>query len=340
MKKAGTFLLVFVMITFLSFSAKLNITLSKNSLDLNTSDSIIYKFYLPSGAHTNIKFVNIYGGEEIVFEENNARAKGWHEVMLHSDSLRQGNYSSGVYYAEIVAMQNEKPVIEFNSFQGPWGNAIAAENITLNKESGEISFSLSESCIAKTRIGYPNGSMVRTLSFGVPKQSGMHSEIWDGFEQTGTLSVKNMDGLKAKTLAYEIPQTSFVLLNAGNPLNFDAEPAYPKNWLKYALSSYAKRSWKEDYDIELDYTVKENDDETLTFTFGGQTKSFTNNFSPENEIYISIHGAQPVENPNVAIPGDYTIAFGEIPKGMNFVLVNLILPEGKVAVGVKQLLID
>jgi hypothetical protein len=83
------FLLLLVIIPFVAFSAKLNIELSKNALDLNATDSIIYKFYLPSGAHTNIKFVNIYGGDEIVVEENQSRAKGWHEVVLHSDSIKK-----------------------------------------------------------------------------------------------------------------------------------------------------------------------------------------------------------------------------------------------------------
>ncbi len=334
------FLLFLMALPLLTFCGKLNVTLSKNSLNLDSKDSIIYKFYLPSGAHTNIKFINIYGGEEIMFEENNPRTKGWHEVVVHSDSLRQGNYSSGVYYAEVVALKDEQPVIEFNSFQGPWGNSVAAEQISFDSQSGEINYFLPNNCIAKTRVGYPNGSLVRTIAFGIPKENGSHSELWDGFEQSGKLSVKDMDGLTAKILAYEIPQTSFILMNVNNPVDFNAESTYPENWKKYALSSYAERSWKEDFDIGMDFSVKENEDQSLTFSFEEQTKTFTNHFSPENEIYISIHGAQPVENPNVAIPGDYTIAFGEIPKGLNFVLVNLILPDGKVAVGVKQLLID
>ena len=91
---------VVFLLPLLCFGGKFNISLSKNSLDLNQKDSIIYKFYLPSAAQTSIKFINIYGGEEIVFEESNPRTKGWHEVTLHSDSLKKyfGELSSAVYY--------------------------------------------------------------------------------------------------------------------------------------------------------------------------------------------------------------------------------------------------
>nr|NQU91189.1 hypothetical protein [Bacteroidota bacterium] len=106
------------------------------------------------------------------------------------------------------------------------------------------------------------------------------------------------------------------------------------------MSSYAKKSWNEDFDLALYYQVTENEDHTLSFSFQEQTQTFENAFNPQNEIYISIQGYQPVENPNVIIPGNYTIAFDKIAKGKHFILVNLILPQGKIAIGVKELLID
>jgi hypothetical protein len=334
--------LLILLLPILCFGSKLNINLSKNSLNLNNKDSILYKFYLPSPATTTIWFINIYGGEVIRYEAEKPRNKGWHEIKLLSDSLRKhyGNVSSGVYYAEITGKSGANLLFNYNSFQAPWGNTVAVENIEMDIKSGKITYGLSENCITKTRIGYPNGALVRTLSFGLPQSPGSHSEFWDGFEQSGKFSVKNMEGLTAQIIAYSIPQTAFIINNSKAPVKLKSKPVFPESHTKYALSSYAKKTWNDDFDVALDYRVAMTDGNMLSFSFGSQNDSFTKSFSPENEIYIQIDGAPPVENPNIAIPGDYSVAFVQLPKGKHFVLVNVVLPENRIAVGVKELKID
>ncbi len=328
---------------FLHSSAqRLNINLSKNSLDLNKKDSIIYKFYLPSETQTTIKCTNIYGGEKILVETNKTRVKGWHSVMIHADSLkrRNGNVTSGVYYIEVLGIKNGSTLFSFNSFQSPWGNTISANDIQFDKGSGNISFSLTESCIVKTRIGYANGALVRTLYHGLPKTSGLHSTHWDGLDQSGKINIKQLNEISAQVIAYTIPKTAFILENSQSPLKLNAKPSFPDTYTKYALSSYARIPYNDDFDVVVNYNVNMLDSNMLNLSFGGQAQSFSNTFSPENEIYIYVEGATPVENPNVAVPGDYTIAFSQIPPGKHLVLVNIILPNNRVAVGIKELTIE
>jgi len=99
-------------------------------------------------------------------------------------------------------LKDGETVFEFNSFQGPWGNSGAVEQISFNAQTGVIEYVLPKNCIAKTRIGYPNGSLVRTIGYGIPKKSGFHSEKWDGYEQSGKMIIKEMEGLTANVLAY------------------------------------------------------------------------------------------------------------------------------------------
>jgi hypothetical protein len=328
----------------LSLSAqRLNISLDKNDLDLNAGDSIICKFYLPSSMETTIKFINIYGGEEIVFETGKPRAKGWHEIMLHSDSLKQkhGSLSSGVYYLDFSGVNNGSPVLTFNSFQRPWGQTISPESIALDKESGEINYTLKESCIVKTRVGFPNGALVRTLDYGLPKAAGTHTAHWDGYDQSGKMYVRQMEGLTARVIAYTIPKTAMILENDLLPADVNAAPAYPEYYNRLALGSYAKRPYIEDFDIAVEYEVVTKKDDMLHLTFGEQEPGFSKSFHPENEIYIHVEGLEPVETYGVAIPGEYTIAYPPIPKGRHLVLVNLIIiPTNTIAVGIKELFID
>jgi hypothetical protein len=340
-QKALTTLLI--LLAFQLSGQRLNINLTKNSLMFNQTDSIIYKFYLPSSMETTIKFINIYGGEEILFETGEPRARGWHEIMLHSDSVKHkhGNLSSGVYYLDFTGLNNGSPALTFNSFQRPWGETITAEKITFNKESGEISFEIKESCIAKTRIGFPNGALVRTLDYGLPKTEGTHTAHWDGYDQSGKMYVRQMEGLTARVIAYTIPNTAFILKNDLLPADVNAAPAYPENYNRLALGSYAKRPYIDDFDIAVEYEVVSMKDDMLHLIFGEQDQDFSKSFHPENEIYIHVEGIEPVETYGVAIPGEYSIAYTLIPKGKHLVLVNVIIfPENRIAVGIKELTID
>ena len=343
--KLRTFFSLGLLMSLFSYQSSaqyLNISLSKKSLDLNKKDSIIYKFYLPNETETTIKFINVYGGENILFETARKRAKGWHTVMLHTDSLKRkyGNPTSGVYYITITGTKDKSDLFTYNSFQAPWGNTISADNIKFDKESGNISFDLSESCIVKSRIGYPNGALIRTLFYGIPKAPGTNTTRWNGFDQAGKINVRQMEGLTAQVIAYTIPKTAFILDNPRSLLKLNARPFFPEEYTKYALSTYAKIPYNDDFDVVINYNVNIKDGNMLFLSFGSQDLSFTNAFNPENEIYIYVEGATPVENPNVAIPGEYTIAFSPLPAGKHLVLVNIILPNNRIAVGIKELTID
>ena len=83
-----------------------------------------------------------------------------------------------------------------------------------------------------------------------------------------------------------------------------------------------------------------NQDTTLTFDFPVQLADFNNVFSPENEIYISVDNEYIVENPNVMVPGNYSIAFPQLPKGKHTVIVNIILPENRIATGTSEFIVE
>jgi len=331
--------LFFLVIPILSFSQKLNINLSKNTLDLSQRDSLVYNFYLPSAATTNIKFINIFGGDEIVFEQDVQKNAGWHQFVLYSDSLKSGDFSSGVYFIDFSGDGQGRPV-NFNSFAMPWGQSVDVSDIQLDYQSGEVSYLLPKTSFVKLRVGFQNGSLVRTLINLAPRAEGQNTILWDGLDQSEKIEINSGLDPKALIIAYAIPTTSFYLINSNQPIDFTSEPTYPNNWDKYALNPYAKIGWDTNLDVILNYDVSRGEDETLTFDFPAQSDEFNDVFNPENEIYISVNNEYIVENPNVMVPGNYSIAFPELPKGKHTVIVNIILPDNKIATGTSEFYID
>jgi hypothetical protein len=338
MKK--TLVLLFIIIPLLSFSQRLNINLSKNHLNVTQADSVVYNFYLPSAAATTIKFVNIFGGEEIVREQEAQRNSGWHRLVLHADSMKTANHSSGVYYIDFFAESEAMRPVHFNSFAMPWGESVEVSDIQLDYQSGEISYQLPKTSFVKLRVGFQNGSLVRTLINLAPKAEGQNMIKWDGLDQSEKIEINKGLDPKALIIAYAIPGTSFYLINPDNPIDFSSDAVYPENWDKYALNPYARIDWNTNLDVLLQYDVVPNQDTTLTFSFPTQAKDFNDVFSPENEIYISVDNAYIVENPNVMVPGNYSIAFPQLPKGKHTAIVNIILPDNRIATGTSEFIID
>jgi len=332
-------LIFFILLGSRAFSQKLNVELSKNYLNFQSSDSLIYKFYLDKSTTTSIRFVNVYGGEAFVFEKNKIRRRGWHEVMLHADSLKASNPSSGVYYLEVIGKKNES-IHEFNSFHKPWGQTVDVSDLKLNNETGEISYMLPKTCFVKARVGFENGSFVKTLLGLVPQMKGQNMVFWDGKDQSNKVNIESELNPVAQIIAYALPSTAFYLFNPNHLVDYSLEEAYPDKWSKYALNPYAKIGWKTKLGFSLDYDVSANPDTTLTFSFPDQNADFVGVFNPENEIYISVDNEFIVENPNILVPGNYTIAFPKLQKGKHTVIVNIILPENRIATGTSEFFID
>jgi flagellar hook assembly protein FlgD len=327
-------------IPLFSVAQNLNINLSKNSLNLTENDSLVYNFYLPSSVTTTIKFVNIFGGEEIVFEREAQRNSGWHQIVLNAESLSTGNHSSGVYYIDVSGKKDGTQTVSFNSFAVPWGESVDVTNVHLNKQTGKISYNLPKTSFVKLRIGFQNGSLVRTLINLEPQANGKNVIFWDGLDQSKKIEINPGLAPQALIIAYAIPATSFYLKNPNQPINFNLDSKYPENWDRLALNPYAKIQWNTNLDVLLQYDVIPDQDKTLKFAFPVQFMDFNNVFTPENEIYISVDNEYIVENPNILVPGNYSIAFPKLPKGKHTVIVNIILPANRIATGISEFIID
>ena len=335
------FVLCFVVFPFFLQAQKPNISLSKQCLHLNESDSLVYDLYLPADAITTVKFINIFGGDEIVFEQQKQRKSGWQKIVLSSDSLKGSNYSSGVYYLAVSAQKSDgKKLFRFNSFNVPWGKTIDVPDTKLNMTTGEISYTLPQPCFVKVRVGFENGSLIKTLINLEPQAKGVNHLVWDKMDETKRFEIGPQLSPKARVIAFAFPSTAFYLINPGRPVDLTSEPTYPDKWNRFALSPYAKTGWKTSKDVLLQYAVMPEGDSLLTFSFPEQLKSFNRIFTAENEIYISIDNLFMVENPNVLVPGDYSVAFPQLPKGKHTAIVNIILSENRIAAGISTFFID
>jgi hypothetical protein len=324
------------------YSSKLKFTNTKNHIDLNAKDSIIYNFYLINSASTTIKFINIYGGNEFYIEKEKQRSGGLQEFIIYSDSLKQINpsFSSGVYFLQIDVKEANNNMISFNSFQEPWGKLLDIKDIGLNRQDGEISYSLTTTCFTKLRIGFENGSLAKTIINLAPESPGIKNHLWDGYDQTAKVKIKPSLNPQAKIISFAIPNSAFYLVNKNAPIDFTSAAVYPDNWTKFALNPFAKTAWNKSVDVPLNFKVSKAATNDISFNFEEQTLAFNNVFSSMNEIYISIDNEHIVENPNVMIPGQYTVAFPELGTGIHTVLVNIILPDNVVAAGTYQLKIN
>jgi len=161
--------------------------------------------------------------------------------------------------------------------------------------------------------------------------------VRDGFDQTKEVNIAQIRDVNPGVIAFAMPKTSFYLHNKDVSVNLDSDAVYPENWNRVALNPFAKVPWNTNIDVPLKFNVSEGKDNTLSFEFDSQSESFNSVFSSLNEIYISIDNEFMVENPNIMVPGQYTIAFPELSNGEHIVLVNIILPDNIVASGTCKL---
>jgi hypothetical protein len=192
----------------------------------------------------------------------------------------------------------------------------------------------------KVRGGFDNGSLIKTLINLEPQEEGLNRLIWDRMDETKNVEINPQLAPKARVIAFTLPATAFYLINPGRPVDLASKPAYPDKWNRFALSPYAKTGWKTSKDVLLQYAVMPEGDSLLTFSFPEQLKSFNRIFTAENEIYISIDNLFMVENPNVLVPGDYSVAFPQLPRGKHTAIVNIILSENRIAAGIADFVID
>lgn len=330
-----------ILVSHFAIGQRLNVSLDKDMLNMTSNDSIIYKFYLSEPSKTTIMFTNIFGGKEILFETSAKRNKGWHVINLKSDSIKKLTNipSSGVYFITVITAGEEGKVTNYNSFESPWGEPVVVENLHYDPATGNIHYSLPKTSMVKLRIGFPDGSLIRTITNAEPQYKGNHSVKWDGFDQTKAIRAKEFAGLEPKVIAYALPKTAFILYNPASPIDYDALPSYPEHFEKYALHPFAKIGWNDCIDLSLDFTVISNTDDTFSFEFPKQSDRFNKHYTVENEIYISINGEFIVENPRVVVPGKYTIAFPGVPAGKRVVIVNLILPDNRISIGLKEVIV-
>ncbi|MBL7092760.1 hypothetical protein ISS22_02185 [candidate division KSB1 bacterium] len=115
--------------------------LSKRHILANQADSIVCTFRLPSKMNTSIKFVNVYGGEEIIIEENKPRSPGSQKIVLSSHLMNLQRFSSGVYYLQIQGENEKNQTFNFDSFQEPWGEMVTATDVKLDRAPGRLATS-------------------------------------------------------------------------------------------------------------------------------------------------------------------------------------------------------
>ena len=336
--------IIFFCLTFIIFQTahcNINLNISKQHIQLNQPNSIIYKFYLKNDSQTTIRFINIFGGDEILFEENNPRESGWHKVVLHSETLKRGNYRSGVYYLEIEGKDKNNKSIEFNSFQSPWGELVNVSNVEFNKKTGKITYDLPKLSMVRVRIGLKDGALIRTLINWEPRTKGNNNVFWDGYDQTGKVKINEKLETIVQVQGFGLPQTTFYLYNDIKPIDRQLKLSYPENWKKYTVFYLAKNNWNNMYDSSIDFEIETKNDSSFTLIFPESNINDKLNkfFTTDNEIYISLDGEFLCEHYGIKIPDQYTIAVSEFKKGKHVIVINLFLGVDNVAIGSKEILI-
>lgn len=320
---------------------KLNVSLSKNELDLNSTDSIIYKFYLATPSITSIKFINIYGGDKIIFEENNERSKGWNELKLYSDSLNK-NCSSGVYYLEIEANINNNPLFNYNSFQSPWGELISPENIYFDKSKEIISYKVPKLCMSKINIVLKNGFLLSSFNWE-PNKSGIITKEWDGYDLSGSIYLLDKFNPIFHVISYGLPNSVFYLINANKPLDYTANPSYPADWQNHASYPQAKKEWNKDFVFPIDCNINVQNMAEVSIDFPSSQLNKNNIykfFESKNEFCIALNEDLFIEQNNVDITKSYQIAFPKFNKGKHVFIINMIFFGDKTGTCIKEVIVD
>ena len=321
-----------------SYSDNLNVDISKNYLNIGESDSIVYNFYLNKSANTTIKFVNVYGGDEIVIEENKTRKRGWQNVIVHSDSIKSINPSSGIYYLEIKGSFDDS---EFNytSFQKPWGENIDLTTANYNHQSQNVSYNIPKFSMVRVRIGLDDGILFRTLQNWKPNNEGAYQIFWDGYDQSGTY-LTQISNPRLTLEGFGLPKTVFYLENPENPENKMSSIHLPENYDQYCLSEMAIKAWSNPGDIAFDVEVKGKSDDleiNINVPLSEQNdEQLAQIYSPTNELYISLNNNFLTETQDADLSGEFSIAVPELPKGDHVIMFNYIFKNGAFAIGVKE----
>ena len=327
-----------MVITSLTYSDNLNVTISKNHLNLIESDSVVYSFYLNKSATTTIKFINVFGGSEILFEENKDRQRGWHEVMVHTDSIKSSDPSSGIYYLEISGKSNDKELY-YSSFQKPWGESIDLTTANYNHQSQTVSYSLPKFSMVRVRIGLDDGILFRTLQNWKPNNEGDYQIYWDGYDQSGKY-LTQISNPRLTLEGFGLPKTVFYLENSENPENKTLAISLPEKYDQYCLSEMAKKAWTNPGDIAFDVEVIGKSDELKINVTVPETKQndeqLSKIYSAKNELYISLNNNFLTETADADLSGEFSIAVPELPKGNHVIMFNYIFKNGAFAIGVKE----
>jgi hypothetical protein len=322
----------------ISFADNLNVTISKNHLNFAETDSIICSFYLNKAAQTTIKFVNVFGGEEIFVEENKERNRGWHDLMIHSDTLKSINPSSGVYYMEISGNYNGQEFY-FSSFQKPWGESIDLTSAKYNAQTQTVFYDLPKFSMTRVRIGLDDGILFRTLQNWKPINKGEYQIFWDGYDQSGEYYTQ-ISNPRLTLEGFGLPKTVFYLDNPENPENKTLAIYLPEKYDQYCLSEMATKAWTNPGDISFDVEV-EGKTENLEIkvkipTTDKNQDELAQIYSETNELYISLNNNFLTETQDAEMSGEFSIAVPELPKGDHIIMFNYIFKNGAFAIGVKE----
>ena len=323
-------------ILIMCFSSKaFEIKFSKNVLSTNRPDSVSCSFRLPQEMRTTITAINLYGGQSILLESGKQRSSGKNSFILNSKTPAIKVLASGLYYLILEGIQADGSRFYFDSFQSPWGEMITATDVIYDADSSELSFNLPRLSLVKVRLGLRDGPLLRTFVDWQPLNAGMQKIKWDGLDQSGQVDIRKAFKPIGQVFAVGVPQTAFFVINPDQPITTNGPALYPPDWKQYVLYPPAQVPWPENNDAAINFTVNAITDSSFRITFPPQGENFNTIYSQNNELYITVDDQFICENPQIIVPGEYTIAWKHALKGRHHMLVNFIFDNNRIASAVK-----
>ena len=220
LKIPGLILVLCIPVVF-CFSISLGSASQVQELEINprtiqptNGEAARISFQIPAKAEATVKIYDPSHFLMTALLENRVFEPGRHTVLWNGRDAAGRLVPDEAYYCTIDLSYADGRHASFNpaSSGGVYLGVIPAR---LVKESGTVSYSLSEPARIRIRAGVTNGPLYKTLLDWAPRTAGEQVLAWDGLDRSSSLSIWKKDDFVISASAFSLPPKSIIVTGTG-----------------------------------------------------------------------------------------------------------------------------
>jgi hypothetical protein len=181
-------------------------------LDPARSETLQLHFQLSAPAHVTMR---LYDGRELLIREIRAPAllpQGEHSLSWDLRDHAGKPVPPEAYTYVLEATSKDGQSVRYDLADMTGGETVAARDVKLDPQTGEISYVLDRPARVNIRVGLNEGGpLLRTLIDWVVRPAGIQREPWDGKDASGVLDLAAHPRLAVSVQAFSLPQNSVVV---------------------------------------------------------------------------------------------------------------------------------